>query len=241
MLDLYPWQQDEWQQLWRTHTQGLHHAILLHGPQGIGKHAFARAVVHALLCEAHTPPQLACGLCAACRWLQAGHHPDFLLLAPLEKEADDSKKTPRQVTHISVDQVRALEPFAQTSAHRGGKKLVLIQPLEALNVAASNALLKTLEEPPAGVHFVLLSHQPQRLLPTVRSRCHAIALRRPASAVAMTWLDEQAIAQASTWLAYADGAPLRAIEWSQHAHSLEQVWQALALRAGLDEVACSEA
>ncbi|QDQ25698.1 DNA polymerase III subunit delta' [Chitinimonas arctica] len=210
---LYPWQQSDWQAL-IAQGERLPHALLLTGEPGIGKQAFGRHLAQALLCEASMAVR-PCGVCDACNWLQAGNHPDFRELTPVvedEDEESDSKAKKKPSAWITVDQVRDLNQFVHLSAHRGGRRVTLIQPAEALNLAAANALLKTLEEPPAGAIFILVSHQWRRLLPTIRSRCRRLALPLPAKAEALAWLSGQRLADAESQLAEAGGAPLAAIE-----------------------------
>ncbi|MBI3939049.1 MAG: DNA polymerase III subunit delta', partial [Betaproteobacteria bacterium] len=143
----------------------LPHALLLIGPEGTGKLDFATFLAQSLLCEAPAPGAEACGKCPACGWFAAGNHPDFRLVQPeaLEQKAEgegapDEKPSSRQ---IAVEQVRGLSHFIVLSPHRRGLKVILMHPAEALNVNAANALLKNLEEPPAGTLFLLVTHRPR--------------------------------------------------------------------------------
>jgi len=188
----------------------LPHALLLSGPRGIGKLAFARALSQGLLCETPAPRGSACGTCSGCLWFDAGTHPDYRQVEPalVESETEDAVKK----TTISVEQVRALADFVNISSHRGGAKVIVIEPAEALNVNAANALLKSLEEPPSGTFFLLVSHRPHQLLPTIRSRCQSIALRAPDRAAAAAWLAQQGVQAAEVALAHVGNAPLLALE-----------------------------
>lgn len=211
-MQTYPWLADTATQL--RHLQAhLPHAVLLHGSAGLGKRSLAIAFAHRLLCEKPTDVG-ACGQCDACYWLALGNHPDVLLVEPEQPEdaADGIEK--RKTTHISIDQVRALTDFLHTSAHRGGARIVVLHPAEALNTAAANALLKTLEEPPARSVLILVSHQRARLLPTVLSRCHQVRVIVPDAALSMQWLSQQAIPDAALCLALAGGAPVQAVALS---------------------------
>lgn len=209
---LYPWQQADWQGL-LAQGERLPHALLLTGEPGIGKLAFGRHLAKSLLCEAAQGSK-PCEQCDACRWFEAGNHPDFRELAPAaEEEGDEDGKAKKKASAwISVDQVRELNDFVHLSAHRGGRRVTLIQPAEALNLASANALLKTLEEPPAGAMFILVSNQWRRLLPTIRSRCRRLALQVPARTEALAWLATQGLDDAEAHLAEAGGAPLAAME-----------------------------
>lgn len=208
---LFPWQQDDWQRLAATFDR-LPNAWLLTGPGGIGKREFAHAVAKSLLCEARGPAGHACGQCQACHWFEAGNHPDFRLLAPQQDDEDDEgkdgKPAKRKLPVIKIDGVREVIDFAHLSSHRGGRRVVVVEPAESLNPAAANALLKVLEEPPADVVFVLVTDAPQRLLPTIKSRCRQFPLTVPATDIALAWLDGQGLANAAAELAFHGGHPV---------------------------------
>src|SRR5690606_27063109 len=108
-------------------------------------------------------------------------------------------KTPSK--EIKIDQIRALADFMNISTHRQGMRVILLYPAEALNTAAANALLKTLEEPPPNTMFLLVSNSLDRLLPTILSRCRKFALTMPGKDEALQWLNEQGVADADAWLA----------------------------------------
>lgn len=212
-----PWHDAQWQQLRATST-GLPHALLLTGPDGVGKGLFAKALAARLLCEA---PQAdgACGSCPSCRWFVAGNHPDFRHVIPeadAEKDTDsadgEKKKASRQ---IRIDQIRELEDFVFIGAHRDGGRVLVIEPAEAMNLAAANAVLKILEEPPASVYFILVSSSWRRLLPTIRSRCRILKLGRPPLPDAQAWLQQQDQPTAAELLPLMGGAPLAALRESE--------------------------
>ena len=194
----------------------LPHALLVHGPAGIGKVEFARALARSVLCE--TPREgLACGTCASCHWFEQGNHPDFREVVPEaanedEGDGDDARPEKAKSLVIKVDQVRAVGDFIALTTHRGGHRVLLIHPAESMMPAAANALLKTLEEPPPGTLIVLVSDQPARLLPTIRSRCRLVGLAAPARDEALRWLAGQGAGDAQAALAAAGGAPLLALE-----------------------------
>nr|WP_189672447.1 DNA polymerase III subunit delta' [Pseudomonas sp. SWRI154] len=179
------------------------HAYLLHGPVGIGKRALAERLMASLLCQAPTALD-ACGECKSCMLLRAGSHPDNYVLEP--EEADKA---------IKVDQVRDLVSFVVQTAQMGGRKVVLIEPVESMNINAANALLKSLEEPSGDTVLLLVSHQPSRLLPTIKSRCVQQACPLPSEAISLQWLgqalpgstDEERV----ELLTLAAGSPLAAV------------------------------
>lgn len=220
---IYPWQQAAWQQLQQLRGR-LPHALLFHGAQGIGKADFLEAYAKSLLCESVRADGHACGGCASCGWFEQGSHPDYRRVRPeaLEDEAgegeegEDGKKSKTKTPsrEIKIEQIRALADFMNISTHRQGLRVVVLYPAEALNTPASNALLKTLEEPPSGSVFLLASHSLDRVLPTILSRCRKFALPLPDAAQALAWLEEQGLADADGWLREQGGAPLAALEAS---------------------------
>lgn len=199
----------------------LPHAMLLVGPGGIGKTAFSEQLAALLLCESIRPGQVACGECQACRWLDAGNHPDFRRVAPDDDNEADAganekvaEKSKKRSSSIRIDQIRELESFVFVGSHRNGNRVVLITEAEALNPAAANALLKILEEPPATVYFILVSTKTKSLLPTLRSRCRVIAFAPPDAAAAADWLRDAGLEkQAKRYLNLAGGAPMRVAQW----------------------------
>ncbi len=130
------------------------HALLVHGPRGIGKHAFALNIAQALLCESPAAEGLACGVCASCRYALAGQHPDLMRIELAELSADSEYEP---VDTITVERMRALIEFAQLSSHRQRAKVAVIAPADRMNPAAANALLKTLEEPPPSTYVLVLA------------------------------------------------------------------------------------
>ncbi|MGB8518185.1 MAG: DNA polymerase III subunit delta' [Gallionella sp.] len=213
MSELYPWQKNDWQRLLDLRNrppQGL----LFKGGKGIGKLDLAVNFAHALLCEQPKISGLACGTCASCHWLSQGSHPDFRLLQPdalsLEGEETESGKKPSK--QITIEQIRGLSDFLSMSAHQGGMRLVVVHPAEAMNHNAANALLKNLEEPTTGMLFILVSHKPQQLLPTILSRCVSFPVTAPDAATAADWLRGQNIKAPQQALAAAGFSPLLALQ-----------------------------
>ena len=227
MNTLLPWQGASWQQ-WQLLRERLPHAILFHGPEGIGKTAFAQACAQSLLCEAPAADGHACGKCDACGWFTQYSHPDYRRVRPEilddgegvegedgEAETKKAKSTKAPSKEIKIDQVRALSDFMNISTHRSGMRVITLYPAEALNTAAANSLLKMLEEPPPRTMFLLVTNSIDRLLPTILSRCRKFALTMPSREEALDWLKEQQVRDADGWLAEQGGAPLTALESSQ--------------------------
>lgn len=209
MLDAYPWQADTTQRLLALRKQ-LPHALLLHGRAGLGKYALAQSYAKFLLCEHVDKTTVACGTCAACHWFEQGSHPDVHVLQPAamdETDEGDAKKS----AWISVEQVRHAIDFVQLTSHRNGLRIILIHPAEAMQAGAANALLKTLEEPPANSLLILISHQSAKLIPTILSRCHLVGFDLPENTAALAWLQAQGVADAPLCLSLAAGSPLRAL------------------------------
>lgn len=215
-MNIYDLHVKAWGQLGERRSQ-LPHALLLTGQRGIGKFDLARGFGESLLCENPGPAQTACGACLACGWLAQGNHPDFRLVQPDALAEDDGdgaepsgKKKPSQ--QITIDQIRALDDFLHVGTHRHGVRVVLVHPAEAMNRATANSLLKSLEEPVPGTLFILVSNEPERLLPTIRSRCQQLPIAMPERARAEAWLAEAGVKDAGRWLALAGGSPLLAVE-----------------------------
>jgi DNA polymerase-3 subunit delta' len=235
-LPQLPWHAGTWAALAPLRARGAH-ALLLHGAAGIGKKSLAIDVARAALCESPSADGHACGGCAGCMLTAAGSHPDLRIVVPdtmvvwrgaAADEDDDSdpeaaeadaelpaepgagkgKKISRE---IRIEQVRALADFMSTSTHRGGQRVVMLAPAEALNTASANSLLKMLEEPPPASLFVLSTDALDDVLPTIRSRCVLVRVAAPAPVQAAAWLRAQDIAQPDDLLAAAGGAPLAAL------------------------------
>jgi len=216
---LLPWQRDAARAA-LSDRASWPHALLVHGPRGIGKHAFALNLAQALLCETPGADGLACGQCPGCRYAMAGQHPDLMRLELMMIDPEDGAL--EIVDTISIDRVRALTEFAQLTSHRQRAKVAVIAPAERMNTAAANALLKTLEEPPPGTYLILVSDQPGRVLPTVLSRCRQLAAPLPSPADARAWLVAQGIAAPDEALAQAAGAPLAALGHADPAVAAER-------------------
>jgi DNA polymerase-3 subunit delta' len=218
MDEFFPWLSDAWARL-SARRSALPHAILIRGRSGLGKTALARRFAQGLLCDSPLPDGGPCGQCAACGWFSQGNHPDFrqvepeiLAVAGAPEEGAASPRAESASKQIRIEQVRELQGFLAIGAHRGGMRIVLVRPAEAMNTATANALLKSLEEPGPRTLFILVSSQPQRLLPTVRSRCQAVDVGLASHEAARAWLRGRDVKDPEAALAFAGAAPLAVLE-----------------------------
>jgi len=200
------------------------HAWLLQGPSGLGQFELALALVRAWLCD-QPGVEGACGQCPSCHGIDVHTHPDLVVLMPetemlargwplpekAQAEIDDKKRKPSR--DIRVDAMREAIEFAQRTSGRGRGKAVLVYPAERMNAVTANALLKTLEEPPGDMRFVLATDAAHQLLPTIRSRCLSHTLVWPEADEVRPWLAAQGVAgeQAAALLHAAGGRPAEAL------------------------------
>ncbi len=243
MKKFYPWQKNDWARL-QALCKRPPHGLLLKGTKGIGKFDLALSFAASLLCEHPDAAGFACMECPACHWFEQGSHPDFRLLQPesLNPDAEETESGKKPSKQISVDQIRGLADFFGMSAHQGGRRVIVIHPAEAMNTNAANALLKNLEEPPAGLLFILVAHKPQQLLPTILSRCLAVSLAPPETAIATHWLAEQGVAHPAAVLAASGFSPLQAAqaEPGTGAEERDKLLRAVRQPAALDVFALAE-
>jgi len=181
------------------------HAWLLQGPSGLGQFELALALVRAWLCD-QPGVEGACGQCPSCHGIDVHTHPDLVVLMPetemlargwplpekAQAEIDDKKRKPSR--DIRVEAMREAIEFAQRTSGRGRGKAVLVYPAERMNAVTANALLKTLEEPPGDMRFVLATDAAHQLLPTIRSRCLSHTLVWPEADEVRPWLAAQGVA-----------------------------------------------
>lgn len=226
MKDLYPWQKEVWLSLQGLRTR-LPNAILFKGAQGIGKLDMAIGYAQLVLCEVPSTSGFPCHQCDSCRWFEQGIHPDFRLIQPdalsSSEEGDEKESGKKPSREISVDQIRALSSFANMSAHQGGYRIVLIHPAESMNNNSANALLKTLEEPTEWLLFILVTHKPQQLLPTILSRCLSVTVNTPDRECGIAWLKQQGVVEPRNALAQSGFAPLQALHWAERGEGAEEV------------------
>jgi DNA polymerase-3 subunit delta' len=203
------------------------HAWLLHGPSGLGQYGLAMALARAWLCE-HPTEMGACGSCGSCHAIEVRTHADLCVLMPetvmlelgwplsekAQSEVDEKKR--KASKEIRVDAMRDAVEFSQRTSARGRGKVVLVFPAEQMNTITANALLKTLEEPPGDVRFVLASEAAHQLLPTIRSRCLGHAMAWPTSEVSHAWLVSQGVAaqQVKLLMMAAGGRPEDAMSFA---------------------------
>lgn len=221
-----PWHTPLWQRVITAHRcLRLGHALLLCGPNGVGKRIFARRLVGMLLCQSRDDRP--CGSCPSCRQLTAGGHPGFTQLIRQEGRRD-----------ISIDAVRAMCSALTMTSHDGGEKVALLDPVDALNQNGVNALLKTLEEPSGGT-LILVSELPLSLPATLRSRCQMLRFPMPAADDVSRWLAEEfpqsSNADRAKALTLARGAPLRAMDFLKSPGLMAEAigWEAM-IRSLLD-------
>lgn len=223
------------------------HALLVVGAAGVGTLALQLTLAQAWLCEGQGARR-PCGDCPSCRLLRSQTHPDMMLLLPEalrvelgwsaaaesdagEGGASGKRKPSRQ---IRIGEVRAGTDWIVRTNSRGRAKVLILHPAEALNEQSASALLKTLEEPPAGARILLSCADPAHLLPTVRSRCQRLPLPTPEAALALPWLEAQGVRQGAVLLAACSGRPLDALALARSAVD-GAVWAALPGAVALGE------
>ena len=204
------------------------HGWLLQGPSGLGQYTLGLALAQAWLCD-RPGPDGGCGACESCHAIEVRAHTDLCMLMPetamqalgwplaekAQSELDDKKRKPSK--EIRVEAMRDAVEFAQRTSGRGRGKVVLVYPAERMNHVTANALLKTLEEPPGDLRFVLASESAHQLLPTIRSRCLGHTMTWPDADAARGWLVEQGVpaGAAPALLRAAGGRPDDALQLHQ--------------------------
>lgn len=205
---IYPWQQQVWETLTGRFPK-LGHGLLFYGKKGCGKEAFAQQFLAWVLCL-NRQPDGPCGECGSCQWLKADTHPNYVYISTDE----DNKK---QNAKIKIEKIRDLLPFVQQTVD--GWRVIVIEPAEALNIASSNALLKTLEEPGENIVIILLADHYLKLPATIRSRLQHFALDRISSAQFSEYVEAQlpeaGSSQQQLLMNLSNQMPLQAIEVAQ--------------------------
>lgn len=213
----------------------LPHAIMLSGGRGLGADQLANDLATLILCESPVEDN-ACGNCKSCHLMAAGSHNDFVCLSPEEEGKQ-----------IKVDDVREMVEFVNESSMRGGHKVAIINPVEAMNINGSNALLKTLEEPAGDTIIFLVAERQEAVLPTIRSRCQILTIHAPKTSEALEWLKSQNLPQGddhlSAYLAIAHGEPVKALRyvgqsaWDQQLQMIEGLSTSLKRQVSVSDVA----
>ena len=205
MSKIYPWQNTQWQRFQEMQQQNRWpNAILLSGPEGIGLKEFAKSAAMQLLCQSNQiKTNSACGICKSCLLYIAGNHPDLYSIEP-----EDSSR------QLKIAQIRGLIEYVTLKSFIGNRKIVIIEPADAMNRATANALLKTLEEPPSQSMLFLLSNIPSKLPITIRSRCQQIYFKPAHTNADIDWLQSKLVDtkySAETLFRLSGGGPLRAL------------------------------
>ena len=206
-----PWQQRVYGQACEAIDAGrLAHGLLFCGPANLGKRAVAERLAQRLLCRARGADGEPCGRCRGCQLLAAGTHPDFAVVSFVP-----NREGTRMRTEIVIEQIRELSEKMTLTPQYGEAQVAIVDPADAVNHAACNALLKTLEEPVPGRYLWLISAHPARLPATIRSRCQKLEFRLPPQAEAAAWLAAQGHPQsaAAEALEAARGHPGLADAW----------------------------
>lgn len=199
--ELLPWLHPQWEQLLRSITTArIPPALLIQGQKGVGKTALARSWAQKLLCR-DTLLTTACGTCNACQLFHAGTHPDFIQIEPAEPGKG-----------IGIDTIRQLINKLSLKPQYNGYRVVLIEPAHLLNINASNALLKTLEEPSPYTLIILITAAAHKLPVTILSRCQKISVPLPERTLTLSWLQSKGLREApDKLLDMAGGSPLIAL------------------------------
>ncbi len=219
-MSLWPWLEPAAAQLRDARDAGrLPPALLIHEAPGTGAAALARLFAQLRFCTASEVP---CGQCTHCRRVAQGEHPDLLTLGPDEKS---------KLGQITVEQVREVAQQLSLSSYEGRGTVLVIQPADALNRNAANALLKTLEEPRADAHLILITATPSLLPATIRSRCQKLTVAAPDRALALAWLTGQQPQRRADWPAVLDVLGVAPLEAAS-----ADVDRLLAIRADIDRL-----
>ncbi len=201
MFNDSPWLKPIWDNLKAgLDSERIPGALLLQSEPGLGAEQLVESLSHALLCQNYSSE--ACGFCHSCQLVQSQSHPDLHWIKP-EKEGKS----------ITVDQIRASNRLAHESSQLNGYRVFIIEPADMMNESASNALLKTLEEPGEKCLFLLVTHNQERLLPTIRSRCQQWVVTPPSSEQAVQWLSAQGVTKIPPYaLKLNMGSPVKTLE-----------------------------
>ena len=205
----------EWSPIWSLVQTGLPQAMLAAGESGTLVEQYCDDLQQVALCFAPTAQGLPCGTCRSCRLLAEGNHPDLLVITP-----DTGKR-------ITIEAVRHANEFLAFTPQVSACRWLRIAPAEAMTAAAANALLKTLEEPAARAHILLLSEHPSQLIPTIRSRLQRLPFPMMLPGQCVNWLEGLGIppAEALSLSRQFANRPLRAWQlWESGWVTLRRTW-----------------
>lgn len=199
MTELYPWLLPLWNEWKKSLEAGrFPNSSIVNAPLGLGVDKAVEQLTSSLMCINYESE--ACGFCHSCELMKSGSHPDFHVISP-EKEGKA----------ITVDQIRSSNRWAQESSQLNGLRVIVVSPAEAMNESASNALLKTLEEPSSECIFILVSQNSHRLMPTIVSRCQQFSVAAPSIEAGGQWLKQELGKDVPDYvLSLNDNAPLLA-------------------------------
>ena len=217
----YPWQKALWQEL-NGLRERLPNGVLIYGSRGCGTFEAAAAFAASLLCEHPASDGAPCRACHGCAMVSAHTHPD------LQYVVSEFESVPRELPYVSADrssadkktltreilihQTRALTDFLNLKSHEGGRRVVLVYPADMIRAEAAASLLKSLEEPPENLVFILVADEIDRVLPTIRSRCRLVHAATPSREASLAWLREQGLEDAEQRLVNAGGMPVTAAQ-----------------------------
>lgn len=232
VAQVYPWQKQVWDTLMARFPK-IGHGLLFYGKKGCGKEAFTQQFLAWVLCLNRHESNQPCGVCGSCQWLKSSTHPNYVYISTDE----DNKK---QNAKIKIEKIRDLQPFVQQTVD--GWRVIVISPAEALNIASSNALLKTLEEPGERVIIILLAEHYLKLPATIRSRLQHFALDRIERDQAQTFLQQNlpdlSEERQQLLLSLSNQMPLQAMalanqEWIEKRQEFLQDWLKLVMQKNM--------
>ena len=183
-MNIYPWQKNSWGEVFSNKNK-MPHAFIFYGAQAQEIARFVEQLIKSILCSNTTNENFACGKCQDCLWSET-NHPDLKIVeSSLDKDEKSSSDT------LNVGSAREVKSFLELTSHQeGGKKIVVIYGADRLTIAASNALLKTIEEPPTNCLIIFTVNNLANLLPTITSRCRLISFSKPSIEEAKKFLKQ---------------------------------------------------
>lgn len=223
-LTAYPWLEKSAATLVAQRDR-LPNAFLIYGPRGIGLFELGRAVIRALMCTQPLPDGQACGRCRSCELMQAQTHPDVQYVLSeqmcvrydvpyVEPEGSSSRST--LSGDIRIHQIRALTDFLSLASNQGGRRFVMLYPVNRILPEAANALLKSIEEPPADLTYILVAEDIDAVLPTIRSRSRLVRVEAPDWQTSLDYLKQHTkLSNPEVALAKVGGAPMEALQPSE--------------------------